>query len=77
MGELFGWVKFDVNDLDIVDVLWLDFLCLGFDLDFNMGEIILRLKFLLLCFLINILYIYIMNFLYKKYKLIDWKICFC
>lgn len=57
VGELFGWVEFDVNDLDIVDVLWLDFLCLGFDLDFNMGEIILRLKFLLLCFLINSIFI--------------------
>lgn len=76
-GELFGRVEFDVNDPDTADVLRLDSLCPGFDLDSNTGEITLRLKSLLLRLLINTLYIYTMNFLYKKYKPTDWKICSC
>lgn len=52
-GELFGRVEFDVNDPDTADVLRLDSLCPGFDLDFNTGEITLRLKSSLLRLLIN------------------------
>lgn len=40
-GELFGRVEFDVNDPDTADVLRLDSLCPGFDLDSNTGEITL------------------------------------
>lgn len=61
VGELFGRVEFDVNDPDTADVLRLDSLCPGFDLDSNTGEITLRLKSLLLRLLINTLYIYIKN----------------